>query len=272
MNARLLSALLAAICCAGGREAAMADGDAAPVPEFPWAQYGLTPSTSPACIPTARTDWAVSYHEAMLKREPREGVKLVFLGDSITMMWRTQSGYEGGTPVWDQHYAALPAANFGISGDRTEQLLWRITEGRDLDGLSPKVLILLVGINNLLQRQDTPAQVAEGTASIVGFLRRQLPETRILLLGIFPCWERPEDPARAWVKQTNALTKPLADGKRVWFLDIGGKFLEPDGTIRKEKLRDMLHPSEIGYRIWADAMAPYLKDLLEGDGQGDVWK
>jgi beta-glucosidase len=264
---RLLLALL--LCGAIG--AAIADDTAATQTPFPWEKYGLTPSTNPACLPAPRGDWWPAYHTGMLKREPRESAKVVFLGDSITMMWRTQSGYEGGTPVWGKWYAPLPAANLGISGDRTEHLLWRLTEGGDLEGVHPKVAVLLVGINNRLQRDDTPEQTAEGIATIVGYLKRRLPEARILLLGLFPCWEPPTDPARAWVKQTNTLTKPLADRKRVWYLDIGDRFLEPDGTIKKEKLRDLLHLSEKGYGIWAEAMQPYLDDLLLHDGTGKVW-
>jgi beta-glucosidase len=239
--------------------------------EWKWGAYGIPPSTNPACIPLQRVDWAQSYHTAMLKREPYQTAKVIFLGDSITMMWRSQSGYEGGTPVWDKYYAPLPAANLGISGDRTDHILWRITEGGDLDGVKPQVLILLIGINNLLQRQDTPQQTAEGITTIVTYLKTKLPETRILLLGLFPCWEKPDNPARAWVKQTNELIKPLADGKRVWYLDIGSRFVEPDGTITKEKLRDLLHLSEKGYWIWAEAMQPYLDDLLQGTGTGPVW-
>lgn len=246
----------------------LADGET----PFPWEKHGLTPSPNPACNPTKRTDWADGYHVAMLKREPTREARVLFLGDSITMMWRTQSGYEGGTPVWDHYYAPLPAANLGISGDRTEQLLWRITEGGDLEGTHPQVAVLLIGINNLLQRNDKPEQVAEGIGTIVGYLKRKLPDTRILLLGIFPCWEKPDNPARAWVKQTNALIAPLADRQRVWYVDLGDKFLEPDGTISKVVLRDMLHPSEIGYRIWASSMRPYLRDLLKGEGKGAMWE
>jgi beta-glucosidase len=239
--------------------------------DWPWAQYGLPPSTNPTCIPLKRTDWADAYHTAMLVREKKPDLQLVFLGDSITMMWRSQSGYEGGTPVWEKYYTPRQAGNFGISGDRTEHILWRITEGGDLDGLNPKVLVLLIGINNLLQKQNTPADVAAGITTIVQYLKTKLPTTKILLLGDFPCWERPDHPHRQWVKDLNVLLKPLADKQRVWYLDLGDKFVEPDGTITKEKLRDGLHLSEKGYWIWAEAMEPYLVDLLDHEGQGAMW-
>ncbi len=248
-----------------------ADTDKPQADDWPWAEYGIPHSTVPTCIPTERTDWARSYHEAMLQREPRENLQVVFLGDSITMMWRNQSGYEGGTPVWQEYYAPLGAANLGISGDRTEHILWRITAGGDLDDLSPKVLVLLIGINNLLQG-STPEDTAAGVTTIINYLRVKLPETRILLLGVFPCWEKPDNPIRERVRQTNAMICKPAYTQSVFYLDIGPRFVEPDGTIKREKLRDMLHLSEIGYGIWAEAMQPYLDDLLHNEGKGDLWR
>jgi beta-glucosidase len=257
----LLSAVLLLILCG----CASAD-------DWPWAKYGLPPSTNPTCIPLQRTDWADAYHTGMLAREKKPDLQLVFLGDSITMMWRSQSGFEGGTRVWEKYYAPLHAGNFGISGDRTEHLLWRLTEGGDLDGLNPKVLVLLIGINNLLQKQNTPPDVAAGIKTIVDYLKVKLPHTRILLLGLFPLWEKPDHPHRQWVKDVNVLIQPLSDRQRVWYLDLGDKFVEPDGTITREKLRDLLHLSEKGYWIWAEAMEPYLVDLLDHEGKGEIWQ
>jgi lysophospholipase L1-like esterase len=256
------------ICCC----ATLAVLGLAQAEDWPWAKYGLPPSTNPTGIPLKRTDWADGYHTAMLAREKKPDLQLVFLGDSITMMWRSQSGYEGGTPVWDKYYAPLKAGNFGISGDRTEHILWRITEGGDLDGLNPKVLVLLIGINNLLQTQSTPADVAAGITTIVNLVKVKLPHTKILLMGLFPLWEQPTDPARQWVKDVNALIEPLADRQRVWYLDIGDKFLEPDGTIKKRNLRDLLHLSEHGYWLWARTMKPYLRDLMDNEGKGEIWQ
>lgn len=259
---KLAVALIALLCFLG---ASCAD-------DWPWAKYGLPPSTNPTCIPLKRVDWADGYHTAMLAREKKPDLDIVFLGDSITMMWRSQSGFEGGTPVWAEYYAPRKAGNFGISGDRTEHILWRITEGGDLDGLNPKVLVLLIGINNRIKNDTPPADVAAGITTIVNYLKQKLPNTKILLLGLFPCWEKPDNPARQWVQDVNALIMPLGDRQRVWTLDLGDRFVEPDGTISKEKLRDLLHLSEKGYRIWAEAMEPYLVDLLEGEGKGDVWQ
>lgn len=213
------------------------------------------------CIAVPRGSWWPNYHKNMLKREPKD-MKVMFLGDSITMMWRSQSGYEGGTAVWDEFYKDIPAGNYGISGDKTEHILWRITEGDDLAGTDPEVLILLIGINNLIQK-SSPEDTADGVKAIVTVIREKLPETKILLLGVFPCRESPKHPIRNKVKTVNETISKLADNQHVWFLDIGHIFLEEDGTISTEILRDSLHLSEKGYQRWAKAMNPTLQRMLK---------
>lgn len=224
-------------------------------------QYSISESKLNTCIPSSRADWWPEYHESMLKNEPKD-MKVMFLGDSITMMWRTQSGFEGGTPVWNKYYKTIPAGNYGISGDKTQHILWRITEGRDLEGTNPKIIILLVGINNLLQG-DSPEDTAEGIKMIVSVLRKQLPKSKILLLGVFPSQPSPQSPFREKIKNVNTIIQKLADDKDVYFLDIGAAFLEKDGSISKTILRDYLHLSEKGYERWAEAMNPKLMELLK---------
>lgn len=233
---------------------------------------GESAAGNPCCVAVPRDGWWPGYHKAMLKREKRPDAKVVFLGDSITMMWRSQSGYEGGTPVWEKYYAKMPAVNLGISGDQTQNVLWRITAGGDLDGLDPKVLVLLVGINNYHLGKNTPAQTAEGIRTIVQTVRGKLPQTRILLLGLFPAGREPSHPWRSFAKGVNQIIAEFADRQWVFYLDLGGRFVEADGSIQKEKLRDFLHLSERGYGIWAEAMQPYLDDLLYNEGHGAIWK
>ncbi len=213
------------------------------------------------CVPKARDQWWPNYFKNMLRNEPRN-TDLVFLGDSITMMWRTQSGFEGGSKVWDEYYKPLNACNYGISGDKTETILWRLTEGRNMDGFNPRVCVLLIGINNLLQG-STPENTAAGIKTIVETLRGSHPQMKILLLGIFPCWQKADNPVRQKVKDTNAIISKLGDGKNVFYADIGAVFLEEDGSISKEILRDYLHLSEKGYERWAKAMRPHLDPLLK---------
>ena len=213
------------------------------------------------CIAAPRGSWWPNYHKNMLKREP-QNMKVMFLGDSITMMWRSQSGLEGGTLVWEKHYKNIPAGNYGISGDKTENVLWRITEGNDLDGTNPKVIVLLIGINNLLQK-SSPEDTAVGIKEIVKVLREKLPQSKILLLGVFPCCKNPKHPIRDKVKKVNKIICNLADNKKIWYLDIGNVFLEKDGSISKKVLRDYLHLSEKGYQRWATTMNPTLNKLLK---------
>jgi len=199
----------------------------------------------------------------------RQGTaQLVFLGDSITQGWE-----KAGASVWAKRYAGRQAANFGIGGDRTEHVLWRLANG-NFDGLSPRLIVLMIGTNNTGHSNRPPRnpgeamyictaeQTADGVAAILQALKRKMPQTKVLLLGIFPRGEKPSDPLRQQNEATNALIARLADGKRVQYLDIGNRFLEPDGTLTRAVMPDLLHLSERGYAIWADAIEPRIAELL----------
>jgi lysophospholipase L1-like esterase len=193
-------------------------------------------------------------HEAYLKRAKEGKIDLLFLGDSITQGW-------AGNAVWQKHYGGLNAANFGIGGDTTENVLWRIQNG-EIEGLSPKVVVLMIGTNNFGLQGHPPDAVAKGVAAVVQNLRKKLPTSKVLLLGIFPRDEKAGSDARNLIKKVNDQIAGLDDKKNVRYLDIGGKFLQPDGSIAKEIMPDFLHLSEKGYQIWADAMNPLLQQLM----------
>jgi lysophospholipase L1-like esterase len=184
-------------------------------------------------------------------------VDVLFLGDSITDFWQTP---DRGKATWDKVYAPLHAADFGISGDKTQHVLWRITNG-ELDGLSPKVVVLMIGTNNVLNA-PVPA-IEQGVAAITGELDRRLPKARILLLGIFPRGQAPYDGFRAPIIQINRALSTFEDGRRHRYLDFGANFLNPDGSMSPEIMPDFLHPSAKGYEIWADAMTPLLTEMLK---------
>jgi lysophospholipase L1-like esterase len=192
-------------------------------------------------------------HEAFLQIAQRGGVDLLFLGDSITDGWRK----EAGKAVWDEHFAPLRAANFGIGGDRTEHVLWRVMNG-ELTGLSPKAIVLLIGTNN---GKDSADDVAQGIAAIVREIQARSPSSKILLLGIFPRGEVP-NLAREKNDRVNAIIPKLDDARTVRFLDIGARFLREDKSISREIMPDALHLSEKGYRVWAEAILPTVKELL----------
>jgi len=193
-------------------------------------------------------------HEGFLKRAKEGKIDLLFLGDSITQGW-------GGNAVWQKYYGPLNAANFGIGGDTTENVLWRIQNG-EIDGIAPKVVVLMIGTNNFGLEGHQPDAVAKGVATIVQTLRKKLPSSKILLLAIFPRDEKPGTENRNRIKKVNDQIVALDDKKNVRFLDIGAKLANPDGTLSKEVMPDFLHLSEKGYQIWADAMDPLLKQLM----------
>jgi lysophospholipase L1-like esterase len=193
----------------------------------------------------------ISMHEKFLARAKQGNIDLLFLGDSIT------EGFNG--DVFKQRYEKYNAANFGISGDRTQHVLWRIQNG-ELEGIKPKVVVILIGVNNT--PSDPAEPIADGITKIVETVRNKLPDSKVLLLGVFPWKEKADDPMRAKVKAINQTIAKLDDGKNIRFLDIGEKFLQPDGTMSAEVMRDFLHPGKHGYEIWADAMDPLLAEMM----------
>ena len=198
-------------------------------------------------------------HKANLARAKAGKIDLLFLGDSITDFWATK-----GKEVWDKTYGNMNAADFGISGDLTQHVLWRINNGGELDGISPKVVVLMIGTNNYLY---TGEHILGADTEIVKELHEKLPTTKVLLLGIFPRGADPNDPKwgpiREKFKVINKGLAALDDGDKTRFLDIGDKFLDADGKIPPDIMPDALHPSAKGYQIWADAMAPLLNQMMQ---------
>jgi beta-glucosidase len=208
-----------------------------------WPVEKAAPGTNPAVFATCRNDWMERFF-VNLTRAKAGHVDLLFQGDSISQQWESS-----GREVWGERYRS--AANFGIGGDCTENVLWRLQHG-ELDGISPKLIVLLIGTNNV--KRDTPQQVAEGIAAVVKALRQSAPQSHVLLMGVFPRSQDPHAKVRADIQETNRLIAPLADGTTVTFLDLGKEFLEPDGKISAEIMPDMLHLSPRGYKIWADGI------------------
>jgi beta-glucosidase len=218
--------------------------------------------------PVPRTvKWWHTRHAQITERLKQGDVELIFLGDSITAGWE-----RNGADVWQTYYGKRHAVNMGIGGDETGHLLWRLQRS-PLDKIKPKVLVLLIGVNNAFRRDHDAAAIAAGVKAVVATLRRRLPRTKILLLGIFPAGGKPNK-VRKKTLAVNRKIKGLADGKRVRYLDIGDRFLEgqsngaggrsgqEDGRISQDVMFDYLHLTEKGYRIWAEALEPTLKELL----------
>ncbi|HJV69670.1 GDSL-type esterase/lipase family protein [Ideonella sp.] len=203
-------------------------------------------------------DWWLPLHQQKLQEKNQliaagTPPEVVFIGDSITQGWEGQ-----GRAVWRRHFASHALA-LGFGGDRTENVLWRLQQG-EVDGLAPKVVVLMIGTNNSGMR--APESTAAGVKHLLAELRQRLPSTKVLLLAIFPRGEKPDDFLRGVNERVNKLIASYADGRSVHYLDINASLLNPDGTLSTDVMPDLLHPSEKGYEIWRRAMAPTLQRLL----------
>jgi lysophospholipase L1-like esterase len=204
-----------------------------------------------------------AFHQGDLDRAKAGPVDVLFLGDSITECWDTR-----GLEVWQKQYAPLRAANFGVGGDTTQNVLWRITEGGALNGIHPGVVVLMIGTNNIGLMKDAPTDIAKGVSAVVSSLRELLPEAEILLLSIFPRGETPDNEYRLKVVATNKLIEPLGQHEHVTWLEMWNPFLKGDGTMSKDIMADFLHPTKHGYEIWAKTMKPTLEKLQRKANQG----
>jgi lysophospholipase L1-like esterase len=210
-------------------------------------------ATQPAA---ARGNNATRHNDFLqIARRGAGNIDVLFVGDSITDGWSTT-----GREVWDKNFEPLKAANFGIGGDTTQGVLWRMQNG-ELDGFKCKAIVLMLGTNNINSAPN--GQIAEGDRLIVEEFRKHQPQAKVLILGIFPRAEQATDPYRANIKEINGMLAKMADNKQVFFLDIGEKFLTPDGTLARDVMGDLLHPTAKGYQIWVDAMMPKLQELLK---------
>lgn len=196
-------------------------------------------------------------HKAMNEKVAEQGSKaqVIFIGDSITQGW------EGaGKEVWARYYAHRNAINLGIGGDRTQHVLWRLDNG-NLKGINPKAAVVMIGTNNSNGEDNTPGQIVDGITAIVQKLRQELPETKILLVAIFPRNEN-FSPQRGKILQVNQVLRKLADDQSVFWIDFGHEFVDNQGLIPFALMPDYLHLSVQGYEIWAKAMESRLATIL----------
>jgi lysophospholipase L1-like esterase len=201
-------------------------------------------------------------HESFLKRAQVGPIGVLFLGDSITERW------SNAPQIWEKYYGPYQPANFGISGDHTEHVIWRIENG-ELDAIHPRVVVFMLGTNNTAS--NTAEEIAAADRKIVQLIREKIPEAKILLLAIFPRGPRKnpngslDDGVKRMeiIRAANTELAKLDDGAHVRFLDISSAFMAPDGTIPKTLMPDQLHPNAAGYEVWAKAMQPLLESMLK---------
>jgi lysophospholipase L1-like esterase len=220
--------------------------------------------TGASTTPTPRDSSWLARHNTFVNMAANGNVNVLLLGDSITDWWggAGHPSTSAGTSIYQSDFAPLGAANFGIAGDQTQNLLWRLQNG-EMAGIYPKVVMLLIGTNNFGIGGQTPQQVAAGVTAVVNEIHKWSPNSKVLLMGIFPRGQFASDPFRTEIRQANALISALDDGgKTVKYLDIGSQFLQPDGSISSTVMPDYLHPSTLGYQIWANAVMSPIQQLL----------
>ncbi|MBL8890380.1 MAG: sulfatase-like hydrolase/transferase [Planctomycetaceae bacterium] len=210
-----------------------------------------------AVIPVTRGDeaWWKQRDREKTAQGKQQAHELVFIGDSITQGW------EGaGKAMWDKYFAHAPALNLGFSGDRTEHVLWRLKRGQM--GISkPRAAVIMIGTNNTGHRMQAPEETAAGVREIITNVRQHSPDTKIVLLGVFPRGETPFDPMRLNNVAINQYLSTFADDETVFYRDLSGIFLQEDGTLSRDIMPDLLHLNEAGYQRWAEALVPILQEL-----------
>src|SRR5688500_13094351 len=222
--------------------------------------YNLSAAPHSAIDPQPRGDDGSKRRHASFNEKVKEVGKkaqLIFIGDSITQGWEGE-----GKEIWAERYTKFDAVNLGIGGDRTQHVLFRLDNG-NLEELSPKAAVVMIGTNNSNNEDNTAEQIAEGVRAIVQKLRSKLPSTKILLVPIFPRGENP-NPQRGKILQANQIIQKLANGENVIWVDLGHKFLNEEGRIPRDIMPDYLHLTKKGYEIWADALKEPLARVLDG--------
>jgi lysophospholipase L1-like esterase len=235
-------------------------GTRAMVERYPGLLEVRIPPANTAIIPNLAEGFRAK-HEQNLEVARQGGAELLLMGDSITDFWRNPEGNFAGKPVLDEYFGHWNIANFGIAGDTTEGVLYRLQNGEG-EGFSPRAVMLMIGTNNT--RRNSGPEIAEGVGAIVLSLREHFPEAKILLLGIFPR-SQADNPVRQMIAGINETISRLDDGETVHYLDIGDVFLDADGNIPASVMSDGLHPSTEGYRLWAEAVREPLTELMGGD-------
>ena len=224
------------------------------IPMYPIKPIADRPADIPVeCYPVPNVPqidllWLVRVQENLdkLKYGPYD---LVFEGDSITGAWPFRA-----EEMWRARYGVIKTVDFAIGGNQVQHLLWTVQHG-EIEGLNPKLIVLMIGTNN---HEGTVANTAAGIKLLLNEYEARCPDAHILLLGVLPRGADPKDPLRDWVAKLNQLLASFDDGKRVTFLDAGAKFLQPDGSISSEILSDYLHPTAKGYTLLFDAIQPII--------------
>ena len=206
-------------------------------------------------------DWYSQFDAISSIGESRQ-VDCVLLGNSITQGWggEGRSVWTTSGALWDSLFKPLNAANFGISGDRTQHILWRIQNG-NFDHVKPKAIVLEIGVNNF--HDNTAEEVADGIQAIVRALLKKAPGAKILLFGPVPAGKDNQDPNRQKYRQVHQIIRGMGNGKTVFYMNLDKEFIQPDGTLTPGLMAgDAIHLTPEGYGVWAKVLVPELKKVM----------
>ena len=196
---------------------------------------------------------------------------MYFIGDSITRRWGcSDPQYADLLANWQANFFGWNAANFGWGGDTTQNILWRLNHG-ELDGVHPKVIVILAGTNNLssqaINDDDSAEEIARGITAIVKVCREKAPAAAIIVTAIFPRSDKPS--LNPLIAQINDRLAKLADQPGVRFLNVNAQLTDDQGMLLPGMLPDGLHPAVPGYQVWADGLRPILRELLGPPAKSD---
>ncbi|AIE85929.1 Glycoprotein gp2 [Fimbriimonas ginsengisoli Gsoil 348] len=228
-----------------------------PAPPLP---TNRKPLGTPADVPASRTDDnSLIAHFQLLQKAAKGGIDVYFEGDSITRRWGTSdAAWKPMLENWTANFYGWNAANFGWGADGTQNILWRLKNG-ELDGVNPKVIVLLAGTNNVGAGQSVD-EIVRGIEAIVKTCREKAPMATIVLTGIFP--RNDNMSYLPTISAVNARLAKMADGKRVRFLNVNAGLADSAGKLFEGITIDNLHPSPKGYQVWADGLKPIFTEIL----------
>ncbi len=231
-----------------------------PPPEVPADGSKIPTTPVPGFYPDQPAAW-MQFHEANVRRVKEGDIEVVFLGDSITQGW-TSVGRE----AWEKNFAPLKAVNFGLGGDKTSNILWRLNHGT-LDGIKPRVVVLMVGLNNLWSGESSGEAIVDGIRANVEKIKSKAPDAKILVLGVLPIGPDPAGLDRARAAYINRLASGIGDGAGVRFVDVSEKFVSGKGGLTEGLYAaDSVHLTAKGYEVLAKEVLPWVTELSKPPG------
>ena len=255
---------------------------ATPEQSMPWTQRSAAwlnalvagrPPIEPADVATPRTDANSKLaHEQLLAKRKAGQIDVYFMGDSITRRWgATDEQYQDLLANWRANFTGWNAADFGWGADKTQHMLWRLQNG-ELDGVNPKIVVLMAGTNNVGRAtplgdiEERAADVARGVSAVVREIRKRAPDATVVITGITP--RNDNIAVMPVINRANQQIAALADGKKIRYVNINEQLAFPDNRLREGMANDGLHLTPKAYQVWADALKPIFTEILGRTGRG----